>query len=458
MNGNLDTVPCRGEVPVWQETDVLVTGGGPAGIASAVCAARHGARVVLCDQNGYLGGLSTAGLVGPFMTCYDPPMKNQVIRGFFEEFVQRMIREQGAIHPSQIDPGTSYTAWRYRGHAHITPFSSEVLKTAAEDMCQEAGVQLLYHVMFQEAVMKDGRIDAAIFAAKGGPLAIRAKIYIDCTGDADLAAAAGVPFEVGKNNDGHPQPASLFFIIDGVDKEVLNAYRAQHEDISAMWFMDKVAEARARGEFPVPREKVAIYESVDGTWRVNMSRLDHYDYCDPADITRAEIEGRKQMKIIFRFLKDHIPGCENIRLLCSAPMLGVRESRRIKGSFVLTGAEMKQSTRHPDDIFLSGNRFDTHIGSRVIYETTKGDAAYGVPYRILLPRHADNLLVAGRCVSGDQECLAAIRVMPPCFAMGQAAGTAAALCVKNSVSPSQVDTDTLRSLLRADGAYLEEGS
>ena len=117
------------------------------------------------------------------------------------------------------------------------------------------------------------------------------------------------------------------------------------------------------------------------------------------------------MKMIFRFLKDHIPGCENIRLLYSAPMLGVRESRRIKGSFVLTGAEMKKSTRHPDDIFLSGNRFDTHVGSRVIYETVEGDAPYGIPYRILLPQQPDNLLVAGRCVSGDQECLAAIRVI-----------------------------------------------
>ncbi len=453
---SMDSVSCRSFVPVWKETDVLVVGGGPAGIASAVCAARHGARVVLCDQNGYLGGLSTAGLIGPFMTCYDPLMQRQVIRGFFEEFVQRMVREGGAVHPSQMETGTSYTAWRAKGHAHITPFSGETLKIVAEDMCQEAGVTLLYHAMFQEAVMRDGSIDAAVFAAKGGPLAVRARVVVDCSGDADVAFAANAPFEVGQDNNGHPQAASLFFVIDGVDREQLEAYRAEHEDISEMWFMDRVSQARARGEFPIPREKVALYESLDGTWRVNMSRLDGYDFCDPEDITRAEIDGRRQIQIIIRFLKKYIPGCEKIRLLYSAPMLGVRESRRIVGDFVLRGADMKLSARHPDDIFLSGNRFDMHVGSRVIYETTKSGDPYGVPYRVLLPRNVDNLLVAGRCVSGDQESLAAIRVIPPCFAMGQAAGTAAALCVQNSCLPSQVDTDALRVLLRQDGAYLEE--
>ena len=450
-----ETVSIRRAVPVRETADVLVVGGGPAGIAAAICAARHGARVVLCDQNGYLGGLSTAGLIGPFMTCYDPPMKKQVIRGFFEEFVQRLVKENGAIHPSRMPAPTSYTAWRERGHAHVTPFSSEVLKTVAEDMCQEAGVTLLYHAFFQEAVMQGGRIDAAVFAAKGGPLAIRARVIVDCTGDADVACAAGAPFEVGRDNNGQPQPASLFFVIDGVDKEALEAYRAAHGDISAMWFMDKVAQARAKGDFPIPREKVALYESLDGTWRVNMSRLDHYNYCDPADVTRAEIEGRRQMKIIFRFLQNYIPGCEHIRLLYSAPMLGVRESRRIVGDFVLRGADMKLSARHADDVFLSGNRFDTHVGSRVVYETTKGDSPYGVPYRILLPQKVENLLVAGRCASGDQECLAAIRVIPPCFAMGQAAGTAAALCVQAGVLPAAVDTQALRALLRQDGAYLE---
>ncbi len=453
---NTDVFIWQDTVKVWKTADVLVVGGGPSGIAAAVCAARHGAKVVLCDQNGYLGGLSTAGLIGPFMTCYDPPMKKQVIRGFFEEFVQRLIRENGAIHPSKMAAGTSYTAWREKGHAHVTPFSSEVLKTVAEDTCLEAGVTLLYHAFFQKAILNDGRIEGAVFAAKGGLLAVRADIVIDCTGDADVACAAGAPYEVGRNNDGHPQPASMFFVIDGVDKQTFDAYRAGHEDISDMWFMDRVALARERGEFPIPREKVALYESLDGTWRVNMSRLDGYDYCDPEDITRAEIEGRRQMKIIFAFLKKYIPGCEHIRLLYSAPMVGVRESRRIVGSFVLRGSEMKLSTRHEDDIFLSGNRFDTHVGSRVIYETTRGDAAYGIPYRILLPQRVSNLLVAGRCVSGDQECLAAIRVIPPCFAMGQAAGTAAAICVRDQCLPAQVDTRKLREMLKADGAYFEE--
>lgn len=453
-----DSIPVEREVPVWKSADVLVVGGGPAGIAAAVCAARHGAQVILCEQNGYLGGLPTAGLVGPFMTCYDPPMKRQVIQGFFEEFVQRMAQKEGALHPARMEAGTSYTAWRVRGHAHVTPFDSEIFKLVAEEMCLEAGVTLAYNMFFQRAITENGRIAAALFAAKGGSRAIRARVVIDCSGDADVAFSAGAPFEVGKNNSGQPQPASLFFLIDGVDKQKLEDYRQTCGDISGMWFMDKVREAREKGEFPIPREKVALYESLNGVWRVNMSRLDHYDYCDPADLTRAQIEGRRQVQIILRFLQKYIPGCERVRLLGSAPMLGVRESRRIVGDFVLKGADMKLSARHADDIFLSGNRFDTHVGSKVVYESTKGDDPYGVPYRILLPQKVDNLLVAGRCASGDQECMAAIRVIPPCFAMGQAAGTAAALCVRDGVLPAQVDTEELRGVLRGDGVCLECGA
>ncbi len=449
------TVNWNRDIAIWKRADVLVVGGGPSGIAAAVCAARQGVKVILCEQNGYLGGMATAGLVGPFMTCYDPPMRQQIIKGFFEEFVQRMVAEGGAIHPSQVETGTSYTAWRYEGHAHVTPFDSETFKIVAESFCHQAGVTLLYNVMFQQAVMEKDRIHTAIFAAKGGPIGIQADVIIDCSGDADVAYSAGAPFEVGKNNNGHPQPASLFFVVDGVDKEKFEAYRSQHADISSMWFMDKIKEARENGDFPIPREKVAMYESIDNTWRVNMSRLDHYDFCNPHDITRAEIEGRQQMKIIIHFLRKYIPGCAHIRLLGSASVLGVRESRRIVGNFVLKGKDMKQSARHADDVFLSGNLFDTHVGSRVIYERTKGDHPYGIPYRILLPKQVNNLLVAGRCASGDQECMAAIRVMPPCFAMGQAAGTAAAFCIRDKVDPADVDIHQLRVQLQRDGVMLD---
>ncbi len=442
------------DVPVLLEADVAVVGGGPAGIASAICAARHGVKTILCEENGYLGGMATAGLVGPFMTCYDPMMKEQVIKGFYDEFVRRMEKEGGAIHPEKIEAGSSYAAWRVRGHAHVGPFDSEVLKRVAEDMCREAGVTLLYHALFQDVVMKDGKIDSLVFATKHGLQAVRAKTVIDCTGDGDVAWRSGVPFEVGANNNGKPQPASMFFTIDGVAKAKLEEYRAAHEDISAMWFMDIVQAARERGEFPIPREKVAMYESVDGSFRVNMSRLPGYDYTDPVDVTNAEIEGRKQAKIIFDFLKNNIPGCENIRMLATAPKLGVRETRRILGDFVLHAADMKQSAQHEDDIFLSGNKFDTHVGSKVVYEGVNGTEPYGIPYRILLPRGVDNLLVAGRCVSGDQECLAAIRVMPPCFAMGHAAGIAAAMTVKENVPPARVNTDALRETLKKEGCVL----
>lgn len=450
----MDRLSVSESIPVWKETDVLVIGGGPAGIAAAVCAANHGASTVLCEANGYLGGMATAGQVGPFMTCYDPAMRYQVIKGFYERFIREMEKKQGVIHPSSVEAGSSYAAWRVRGHAHVTPFSSEVLKTTAEQMCCEAGVTLLYHAMFQYVIKENRTIHYAVFATKAGLIAIKAKQFIDCTGDGDVAYSAGAPFEIGEGNNGKPQPASLFFIIDGVDTALLNEYKSQCKDISEMWFMDKVEEAREKGDFPIPRLKVAMYESVDKTFRVNMSRLDGYDFCDPSDITKAEIEGRKQAWIIFSFLKKYIPGCQNIRMLQTAPQLGVRESRRIIGDYVLHASDMKNSERHDDDIFLSGNRFDMHVGAGVVYESTKGDEPYGIPYRILLPRNVDNLLTAGRCVSGDQACLSAIRVMPPCFAMGHAAGIAAAMAAHDGISPSQINTNHLRDILRSENVVL----
>lgn len=442
------------DIPVWKENEVLVIGGGPAGIASAVNAARHGAKTLLCEAQSYLGGMSTAGMVGPFMTCYDPRMEYQIIKGFFDEFVCRLEEDGGAIHPANIEAGSSYAAWRIRGHAHVTPFSSESIKSVAEEMCMEAGVELLYNAMFQYVIMDGERIEAAIFATKQGLMAVKAKTFVDCTGDADVAFRAGAPYEVGPENNGRPQPASMFFIIDGVDKEKLETRRAESEDISVMWFMDKVKEARERGEYPIPREKVAIYESVDGTFRVNMSRLNDFDYVDPESMTKAAIEGRRQVRIIFDFLRKNIPGCENIRLLESASVVGVRESRRIIGDFVLKGADMKLSTRHEDDVFLSGNRFDTHVGSRVIYENVVSGEPYGIPYRVFLPQKVENLLVAGRSVSGDQECISAIRVMPPCFAMGHAVGIAAAMTITDGVKPAQVDIQKLRETLKNENCVL----
>ena len=441
------------DIPVTRSTDVLVIGGGCAGIAAAVCAARHGARVLLAEAGGCLGGMATLGLIGPFMTSYDPAGERQVIRGFFDEFVREMAARGGAVPPEKCHAGDSYAGYRVAGHDHCASFSPETFKMVAEDLCTAAGVELLYNAHFLRAVLNEAgdRITGAVFATKAGLMEIEAAQVIDCTGDADVAASSGVPFAYG-DEAGVTQPASLFFTIGGVDKETLERARAERgQDLT---FHAEVKAEIAAGRYHVPRDKVAIYECPDGTWRVNMSRVQLKDGCDPFEITRATVDARRQIPEILDLIRRMVPGAENAYLVTSAPMLGQRETRRIQGDFILTGDDLKSARRFADDIFLAGNSIDMHGGSSVNYQAAKGDA-YGVPYRILLPAKVKNLLVAGRSCSLDREALAAIRVMPPVFAMGQAAGTAAAMCIKDGGDPAQVDISALQALLKQDGAVVE---
>lgn len=205
------------------ETDLVVVGGGPAGFCAAVAAARQGVRVTLVEKNGFAGGMATAGLVGPFMTCYDKSGETMIIRGLFEEVVERLVERGGAIHPAQVRSGSAYTSWITVGHDHCTPFDAEILKKLIDDMLTEAGVNVLYHVEFLETRMEDNTAKGIIVHTKSGYLTIHAKVVIDCTGDGDAAVSAGVPFEMGNSKLGIMQPATMFFRICNVDSKAVEA-------------------------------------------------------------------------------------------------------------------------------------------------------------------------------------------------------------------------------------------
>lgn len=447
------------EIPVKKEVDVLVVGGGPSGIAAAIGAARTGARTLLVDANGYLGGMATAGLVGPFMTSFSPDGKEQVNKGIFEELVRRMEKEGGAIHPQHVRAGTSYASYITRGHDRVGPFDSESFKVVAEQMCLEAGVDLLYHLLFVKTIKEPetNEITGGIFASKAGLIALEAKVVVDCTGDADVAYEAGVMTKTGRDQDGFTQPATLFFQVRGVNKAKVEEYRANNPEPDSLQFSKLVEKARKNGDFPIKREKLGVYESVlPGVWRVNTTRILNVDSSNPEEVTKALIEGRKQVQIVLKFMRKYVPGFEDVELVDTASQLGVRESRRIVGEYVLTQEDLLASRQFEDSIGLGGFAIDIHQpdGKSGEFLLIKSGKAYSIPYRSLLPKSITNLLVAGRCISATHEALGAVRVMPPCFATGHAAGVAAALSIQQNVAPRQLDVDLLRAELVKQGAII----
>ena len=443
--------------PVVADTDVLVVGGGPAGIAAAVASGRTGAKTVLVERFGFLGGNATAGLVGPFMTSYSQDGEIQLIKGVFEELVERAEALGGAIHPRGVEGGSEYAGFITYGHHRVTPFDPEAVKLVAAEMCLEAGVDLRLHTFVVDALVEDGGIAGVLVASKSGLEAIRAKITVDCSADADIAARAGVPFHQGRDSDGLTQPMTLFFRVGNVDDAKVIAYVNEKNEYRP--FQSLVMAARERGEFPIPREAIGVYRTPHpGIWRVNTTRLHHLDGTDVKDLTKAEIEGRRQVMFLMKFFREQCPGFENAMLLDTAAMIGVRETRRIEGEYTLTADDLASGREFDDVIALCGYPIDIHSptgsGGTMNKEAFQCANVYQIPYRCLVPTKGDRLLVAGRCVSASHEALGAIRVMPPAFAMGQAAGTAAALAVAEGVEPRNVPVPWLQETMVRQGAYL----
>lgn len=446
------------------DTDVIVVGGGPAGICASIAAAREGAKVLLVEQGGFCGGMATLGMVGPFMTSYDRKGERMIIRGLFEEIVNRMVERGYAIHPSQVRAGTGFSSWIVLGHDHVTPFEPEGLKLVLDDMLEEAGVKILYHTQFLRPLMNDSAIEGVEVASKSGLQTIYGKVVIDCTGDGDVAARAGVPFEKGNEELGLMQPATMFFHICNCDEKAMDAdvqaninnfYRK--DGINYRSFHWRVSQARENGDWRMNRVSLGLFRMPKpDEWCVNTSRIMNVDATDNESLTRAEIEGRRQAEDILKFLRKYVPGCENAKLKSTGSYIGIRESRHIKGDYRLTADDLLSAKVPEDSILLSANSVDVHgrFGpASNEYVPINGDY-YGVPYRSLIAYGVEGLLLAGRCVSADSTAAGAIRVMPPCMAMGQAAGTAAAMATKAGVSPRSIDAQALRARLKENNVVL----
>lgn len=446
------------------KTDICVVGGGPAGVCAAICAARQGVKVTLIEQSGFAGGMATTGLVGPFMTCYDAAGERMIIRGIFEEIVQRMVDRGYAIHPEEVHGGTAFTSWIKVGHEHVTPFEAEGLKLILDEMLTEAGVKVLYHATFLSPLMEGERITGVRIASKSGIEDVFATVVIDATGDGDVAARAGVPYEMGNEALGIIQPATMFFHVSNVDTDAVEKDIQDHIDCfyrkdgvnyrSLHW---RVSEAREAGDFTMDRVSIGLFRMPKkDEWCINTSRLMGVDSTSVESLTAAEIKGRQQVDELMRFFRKYVPGFEDARLKASASHVGIRESRHIKGEYRLTGKDLIDCRVPEDSVFIAANSVDVHgrFGPKSNEYVPIEGAYYGIPYRSLLPIGVEGLLVAGRCVSADSTAAGAIRVMPPCMAMGQAAGTAAALAVKKNTSVKRVDVALLQEVLTKNGVVL----
>lgn len=446
-------------------TDVLIIGGGSAGVCAAIAAAREGAQAMLVEQAGCAGGMATQGLVTPFMTCYDKDGKNMIIRGLFEEIVNRMVEKGGAIHPSQVSKGTAYTSWVVTGHDHVTPFEPEVLKEVLDEMLTQAGVKILYHTTFIRPLLTDARITGAVLHSKSGFECVEAKVCVDCSGDADVARMCGVAFENGNETLAICQPATMFFRLGNVDSSAVEAdiqanidnfYRKDGVNYRSLHW--RVAQARAAGDWDLNRVSIGLFKSVkDDEWGINTSRIMGIDAIDNRSMTQGEIEGRRQVDQILRFFRKYVPGCQNARLLCSGSTLGIRESCHIKGRYQLTVEDLLSGVVPEDSIVLASNSVDVHgrFGpTSNEYMVIENGDYYGIPYRCLLPLGVAGLLVAGRCISASSEAAGAVRVIPPVMGMGQAAGIAAALAAKSGQDVAEIDYHILREHLIKQRAYL----
>jgi FAD dependent oxidoreductase len=438
------TEPAR-QIPLYGEYEVAVLGGGPAGIAAAVAAARAGRRTLLIERYGFLGGMGTAAGVTNFCGLHANVhgKMHRVVQGIASELLARIDRLGGLNAPHLIF-----------GKILAQAYDTAAYKIAADDLLAHHKVDILFHALGAGVVMHgDRRINALMVETKAGRQAVRANIFIDCSGDGDLAAWAGAPFEVGDNAGSMLYP-SMMFRLNGIDPEKAGeAWRT----IPAL--MD-AAEAAGTHKFP---RKGAIVRPQRSQieWRVNFTQLKRADGnaingLEPDDLTRGEIDGRRQAVQAFEFLRT-VPGFEKSYIVDLPPQLGIRETRRVVGGYMLSGEDVLGCASFDDSIGVNGWPMEVHVAGDVIFKFPPIPESRGfneLPYRMLVAKGVDNLLIAGRCASMTHDGQSAARVSGACFAMGEAAGSAAALALSGNTIPRDIGLEKLQQALKQHGAFI----
>lgn len=446
--------------PVLAQVDVFVAGGGLSGVIAAVAAARHGASVLLAERFSCLGGVAALGLPIQGFCC---DTGEQIITGIPEEWRQKLTKNGGAVdHFTQCNM-----------HNPFLVVSPEGVKLTCQQMLQEAGVQLLLNAMVVDVIGTKEHLDAVIIESKSGRHAILASQFIDCTGDADLVAAAGAPYTLADPAD--LQANTLSIIMTGVDKRRLQKFiledpetfdlypmlpreqigHAEHYIMAGLSnIVQKVAhEKQFKGIYGMTNFHTMTDED---TVHVNSVHVSGRSTCDVHGVTQMELDARIQAQMVVKFMQEYIPGFENAKLTNTGSWLGIRESRIIEGLNTLTLDDIKEGNIPDTTICLGGYPYDFH-------QKDDQDAKiqfykvppYGITYGTLIPKGTQNLFVAGKTISATREAMCSSRVMAQCMGEGQAAGTAAALCCKLGCTSQTLPVQTLREALLQDGAKLK---
>lgn len=414
--------------------DLLVAGGGLTGVAAAVSAAREGLSVLLVEATGGLSGAMSVNLVYPFMRYWTKEPESGQIRRLSDGIFTEMRHRQEAYYPPVSN----------------TKFSPDSFQLVLDDMCREAGVEVLFHATLCGANVEGRQLKSALLATKAGLMEVTAHSFVDATGDGDLMAFAGCRFQLGRESDGLCQPMTTCFRMSNVDEE---AFKADRPRLQALY-----KQRKAEGKIQNPREDILVFFGLgEGIVHFNTTRVVRLDPTDPFDVSRAEMEARRQIYEMVAFLKENCAAFAQAAVCNVAVSIGVRESRKLIGEHVLTAQELKDCTKFADAIALGNYDIDIHNpeGAGTSHYYFPDGRYYTIPYRSLLPKELDNLLVAGRCISATHEAQASVRIMPICATTGQAAGIAAAVAKQTGTSVHGVEVTLVQQKLREKGAAID---
>lgn len=422
-------------IPVLDEYDVVVCGGGVAGFVAAISAARNGAKTALIEQYGFLGGTATAGLVTP-VTEFRKSGK-PIIKGIPWEFMEKLIDAGMALNDLSKD---------------YVLIDQEYYKLVAQQMVVDAGVTLYLHSYITGIEMDGNRISHVYIVNKSGNAALATKTVVDCTGDADIAFEAGVPMQTDSDS---LQPMTLWLKLGGVDTEFLEAeQRANTSKRKQIWRIhEKLNELRGERYVPQFGGPWVFSTFHDGLVNINITRV-AADSADAADFTRAELELRENAYTLIGLLKEYFPEFKDCYILQSATQACARESRRVKGVYTVPVEELLESKHYEDSIAMGAHCIDVHRAESSEQDVQFLTEPYYIPYRCMVTNEVDNLLVAGRCVSASKHAQATMRVQAPCMAEGEAAGCAAAICAAKNIRTADIDVQELRTRLAEQGVIL----